>query len=41
MLSKQNPMYPFDQNVIATGTHSELLNNSKEYKNFYKKQMLN
>ena len=28
-------------NVIATGTHNELLNNSKEYKNLYEKQMLN
>ena len=41
MLSKQNPMYSFDQNVIATGTQNELLNNSKEYKNLYKKQILN
>ena len=28
-------------NVITTGTHNELLNNSKEYKNLYEKQMLN
>ena len=28
-------------NVIATGTHNELLNNSKEYKNLYEKQILN
>jgi subfamily B ATP-binding cassette protein MsbA len=28
-------------NVIATGTHNELLNNSKEYENLYKKQILN
>ena len=28
-------------NVIATGAHNELLNNSKEYKNLYEKQMLN
>ena len=28
-------------NVIATGTHNELLNSSKEYKNLYEKQILN
>jgi subfamily B ATP-binding cassette protein MsbA len=28
-------------NIIATGTHNELLNNSKEYKNLYEKQILN
>ena len=27
MLSKQDPMYPFNRNVIATGIHNELLNN--------------
>ena len=41
MLSKQDPMYPFNRNVIATGAHNKLLNNLKEYKNLYKKQMLN
>ena len=41
MLSKQDLMYPFNRNVIATGTHNELLNNSKEYKNLYEKQILN
>ncbi len=41
MLSKQDLMYPFNLNVIATGVHNELLNNSKEYKNLYKKQILN
>jgi subfamily B ATP-binding cassette protein MsbA len=28
-------------NIIATGAHNELLNNSKEYKNLYEKQILN
>ena len=28
-------------NVIATGTHDELLKNSKEYKNLYQKQIVN
>jgi ABC-type multidrug transport system fused ATPase/permease subunit len=28
-------------NVIATGTHDELLKNSKEYKNLYQKQIIN
>jgi subfamily B ATP-binding cassette protein MsbA len=28
-------------NIVATGTHNELLNNSKEYKNLYEKQILN
>ncbi len=41
MLSKQDPMYPFNRNVIATGIYNELLNNLKEYKNLYKKQILN
>ena len=41
MLSKQDLMYPFNLNIIATGIHNELLNNSKEYKNLYEKQMLN
>jgi subfamily B ATP-binding cassette protein MsbA len=27
--------------IIATGSHNELLNNSKDYKNLYEKQMLN
>ena len=41
MLSKQDLMYPFNRNVIATGIYNELLNNLKEYKNLYKKQILN
>ena len=41
MLSKQDLMYPFNRNVIATGIRNELLNNLKEYKNLYKKQILN
>ncbi len=41
MLNKQDPMYPFNRNAIATGAHNELLNNSKEYKNLYEKQILN
>ena len=41
MLSKQDLMYPFNRNVVATGIHNKLLNNSKEYKNLYKKQILN
>ena len=28
-------------NVVATGTHDELLKNSKEYKNLYQKQIVN
>ena len=28
MLSKQDLMYPFNRNIIATGIHNELLNNS-------------
>jgi len=41
VLSKQDPMYPFNRNIIVTGIHNELLNYSKKYKNFYKKQILN
>ena len=41
MLSKQDLMYPFNRNVIATDTHNKLSNNLKKYKNLYKKQMLN
>jgi len=41
MLSKQDLMYPFNRNFVATDIHNKLLNNSKEYKNLYKKQILN
>ena len=41
MLSKQDLMYPFNRNVIATGICNKLLNNLKKYKNLYKKQILN
>jgi len=41
VLSKQDPMYSLNRNVIATGIRNELLNNLKEYKNLYKKQILN
>ena len=41
MLSKQDLMYPFNRNVVATGIHNELLNKLKEYKILYKKQILN
>jgi len=41
MLSKQDLMYTFNRNIVATGIHNKLLNNSKECKNLYKKQILN
>jgi subfamily B ATP-binding cassette protein MsbA len=41
-INKANKIVLLDQgNVIATGTHDELLKNSKEYKNLYQKQIAN
>ena len=41
-ISKADKIVLLNQgNVIATGTHDELLKNSKEYKNLYQKQIIN
>jgi subfamily B ATP-binding cassette protein MsbA len=41
-ISKADKIVLLNQgNVIATGTHDELLKNSKEYKNLYQKQIVN
>jgi len=41
-INKANKIVLLDQgNVIATGTHDELLKNSKKYKNLYQKQIAN